>query len=251
MKKVTELDILKLEQIFEPKWRIQSVHKTKRQATCFAYFQKEMAIQILNDCLGATNWQRKYSSIQYDKDKYIVTCSIGIKINDEWLWREDAGDGGQNDDIEEKSIMTSSFKRACSAWGIGMFLNQLGFPTVQTNKSKDESKYPSDIYPVDSKYIKDNNKDGRIWDLTSHLNQSDKILSKKRSIEDNYRSRVNQLSNARFDLDDFVIKLAISDLNNCKNIEELRLIRSKYEPLEKLKIPRYIEVLKLKKDELN
>jgi hypothetical protein len=256
MKVVTEIDLLKLEEVFFPEWRIQSVYKDDAKATCVAYFKKEKAMQLLNNSLGSINWQRKHESIPYKGSECIITCKIGIKINEEWIWREDAGDAGQpNSDSEEKNLMTNSFKRACSSWGIGAYLYEIGFPPVQMNMSKSEgdrsNKKP---FPVDPSLVNSRNKDGRIFNLTEYLNSDENVVKKINKFKKNYELRYQDLESKigdTFDWFKYVKECAINELVLCNNIDSLRELRIKYTELEKQKVPEYTQLLKLKISQLN
>jgi len=245
LKEVTELDLFKLTEVFPPKWRIQSFDKYENKARCVAYFKKETAEDILNNNIGRGNWQRKHSSFIYEKDKSIVSCSIGIKIKGEWIWREDAGDSGQREELEEKSLMTNSFKRAASAWGIGDFLYKLGFPTIDTNKVLPEqvTKTNPKPHPVDEKGEKIPD-----WNFSDYLNETSSIKKKLEKLKNEYQEALFKLGDK--DWKNILIDMAIKDVLNSSNLDELRIVREKFICLEKPKVAEYIKVLKERKEHL-
>lgn len=70
---------------------------------------------LLDECVGAFNWQKKYYQV-----KNTMVCSIGI-FNEkrmEWLWKDDGGDDDTTME-QVKSELSDSFKRAGFSWGIG------------------------------------------------------------------------------------------------------------------------------------
>ena len=62
--------------------------------------------------IGPENWQRKHYECKGN-----LFCSVGIKIDGEWVWKDDAGAESQAE--KEKGEASDSFKRACVNWGIG------------------------------------------------------------------------------------------------------------------------------------
>lgn len=73
-------------------------------------------MRILDETIGAENWQRKHETIDG-----VMFCSVGIKVprddGFEWVWKQDCGTAGNFE--AEKSKASDAFKRACFNWGIG------------------------------------------------------------------------------------------------------------------------------------
>lgn len=74
---------------------------------------------LLDEAVGADNWQSDYKQIKDD-----IYAGIGIRVcldaNKgvwEWVWKWDTGTAGNFE--PEKSIASDSFKRAGFKWGIG------------------------------------------------------------------------------------------------------------------------------------
>ena len=67
---------------------------------------------ILDETVGAMNWQRQHS-----RDN--ANCQVGIYDTDknQWVWKEDTGTESNTE--AEKGLASDSFKRACVNWGIG------------------------------------------------------------------------------------------------------------------------------------
>lgn len=137
------------------KWRVQSFSKNKPSASCVAYIDARDVMNLLDEVVGANNWQDKYEFIG---DKLIAGIGIYNSEIGQWIWKFDTGTTGNIE--EEKSLFSDAFKRAAVKWGIGRFLYDLDIQYVKTNEIKTSSNWP---YPVT-----DNGQ--RIWDLTKHLN---------------------------------------------------------------------------------
>lgn len=99
-------------------WRVQNLTKKKDKALALAYIDARDVYDILDEIVGPENWQNRYT--QYNDRTY---CSIGIKIDDEWVWKENAA--GDTSIEGEKGAASDSFKRAAVCWGIGRYLYAL------------------------------------------------------------------------------------------------------------------------------
>lgn len=69
-------------------------------------------MNILDETVGVENWQRRHEVINNN-----LFCNVGIKINSDWIWKQDVGTESYSD--KEKGEASDSFKRACVNWGIG------------------------------------------------------------------------------------------------------------------------------------
>ena len=140
-------------------WRVQSFSKNKPVCSCVAYIDARDVMAILDEVVGAENWQDDYKVIHNQ-----MFAGIGIKVNNEWVWKWDTGTESQTE--KEKGIVSDSFKRAAVKWGVGRFLYDLEIKYVKTNGIKGDSdsathkRYPS---PID-----DNGK--AIFDISKHIN---------------------------------------------------------------------------------
>ena len=106
-----------LKQPFDPKvihWRVGATTKDKSKGIGLAYIDARDAMKRLDDVCG-DSWQVEYP--------FEGCCRIGIKIDNEWLWRSN---GAGATDIEgEKGQYSDAFKRAAVLWGIGRYLYYL------------------------------------------------------------------------------------------------------------------------------
>lgn len=131
-KKVLDLEGLKKEIPF--KFKPQSVGYGK--AMMVAYIDARDVQDILDDVLGPENWQDDYSTVKNN-----LYCRIGVKVDDEWIWK---GDCGVESNAEaEKGESSDAFKRAAVKWGVGRFLYRQKIITLKTAKDSKGKERPA------------------------------------------------------------------------------------------------------------
>jgi len=90
-------------------------------------------MNILDETVGAENWQRKHELINGN-----LFCNVGINVNFKtgnppiWVWKQDVGTESYTE--KEKGQASDSFKRACFNWGIGRELYTAPFIWVPSDK---------------------------------------------------------------------------------------------------------------------
>lgn len=80
--------------------------------TLLLYKNARCDMNILDETVGAENWQRKHYECKGN-----LFCSVGIKCGGEWVWKDDCGTESYTE--KEKGEASDSFKRAGFNWGIG------------------------------------------------------------------------------------------------------------------------------------
>jgi len=141
------------------KWRVQSTNQYG--CTCVAYIDARDVQDLLDDVVGACNWQ-----VKYEEHKGNLFASIGIKKttidelgiksdSNEWVWKSDCGTESQVE--KQKGEASDAFKRAAVMWGVGRFLYSLKIIKIKS-VIEDKGKY----FPAE------NGK--RIWDINKHCN---------------------------------------------------------------------------------
>lgn len=142
------------QKIQDIQWKVLSYSKAKAIGSFVAYIDARQVMDILDKACGKANWQDKYEVING-----VLFCHIGIKIDNEWIWKSDCGT--ESDVEKEKGEASDAFKRTAVKWGVGRFLYELPIQWIKTNEPKKDNNYP---YPVDengdkikdiSKYIND------------------------------------------------------------------------------------------------
>lgn len=93
---------------------VRVARATAKGAQFLLYKDARCDMNILDETVGAENWQRKH-----DEHNGNLFCSVGIYDAefDRWVWKEDAG--SESNTEAEKGHASDSFKRACVNWGIG------------------------------------------------------------------------------------------------------------------------------------
>ena len=106
-------------------WRVGSTNKKKwregqdRKGIALAYLDARDVQDRLDEVCGLYGWQCRNPWSDSSK----LSCEIGIKAGDEWLWR---GDGAGDTAVEaDKGAFSDAFKRAGVRWGIGRYLYDL------------------------------------------------------------------------------------------------------------------------------
>lgn len=114
--------------------RIQSIGQNKTGAvgtTILLYKDARVDMNILDETVGAMNWQRGHSII--DGNLY-CTISIWDEEKEQWIAKSDVGTESNTE--KEKGQASDSFKRAGFNWGIGRELYSAPFVYIQLDKSE-------------------------------------------------------------------------------------------------------------------
>lgn len=106
---------------------------------------------ILDETVGAMNWQRKHT-----RDNANCIVEIWDDKKQQWISKEDTGTESNTE--KEKGLASDSFKRACFNWGIGrelytapfIWVNSENCKIVQDPNRKD--KYGNPIYVCNDKF---------------------------------------------------------------------------------------------------
>lgn len=152
------------------KQRVGSTDYNKTKGLVLNYIDARDVMDRLDEVIGAENWQTRYKDVKGN-----LFCGIGIKINDEWVYKYDAG--AETLTEKEKGEASDSFKRAGVQWGIGRFLYDIAPAWLQLEtytNSKGETKVKGfvqssiDAYRIkleeylNNKYIQDKPKTPKI-----------------------------------------------------------------------------------------
>lgn len=105
-------------------WRVGSTTQNKEKGMALAFIDARDVMERLDAVCGPGGWQCRYPHANGK-----TVCAIGIKADDEWIWKED---GAGDTDVEaEKGALSDAFKRAAVRWGIGRYLYDLPSPWVE------------------------------------------------------------------------------------------------------------------------
>lgn len=120
------------------------------------YKNARVDMDILDETVGALNWQRKHS-------RENANCIVSIYDEDKKIWVEKEDTGTESFTEKEKGLASDSFKRACFNWGIGRELYTAPFiwifETKYIGKNKDgklglKDKFYIDSISIENKIIK-------------------------------------------------------------------------------------------------
>lgn len=94
-------------------------------ALALAYLEADVIMNRLDNVLGC-DWRDEYTIIHSDKGRN-VTCKLWIKVEGEWICREDVGGEKKMQDEGDvlKTGFTDALKRAAVKWGIGRYLHDI------------------------------------------------------------------------------------------------------------------------------
>lgn len=107
--------------------------QTLKEDGCSVLLYKDARVDqiILDETVGAMNWERKHS-----RDNANCTVSIWDADKAQWVSKEDTGTESQTE--AEKGLASDSFKRACFNWGIGRELYTAPFIWINCKNEADK-----------------------------------------------------------------------------------------------------------------
>ena len=101
--------------------------------TLLLYKDARCDMNILDETVGAFNWQRTHS-----RDNANCTVSIWDEEKKQWISKEDTGTESNTE--AEKGLASDSFKRACFNWGIGRELYTAPFIWIEAGNFNKKEK---------------------------------------------------------------------------------------------------------------
>jgi hypothetical protein len=105
----------------EVKWRAGATSNNKAMA--LAYIDARAVMDRLDDVVGMYNWRCTHQRLSNDQ----VACKLAVRINGEWIEKEDVGSESQqpSEGDKTKAAFSDSLKRAAVLFGIGRYLYRL------------------------------------------------------------------------------------------------------------------------------
>lgn len=130
----------------EIQWRITATTQDKTKGLAVPYIDTRAIQNRLDDTVGIDGWKVSYTPI---KDGFI--CSLSLKINNEWITKED---GANTTDYEKiKGGISGAFKRtASSGFGIGRYLYDIPATWIKIKK-QGNTYVPDEKITVPNKYL--------------------------------------------------------------------------------------------------
>lgn len=131
-----DLKFRKLE-AHEIECRIATVKRSG--VTLLLYKDARCDMNILDETVGASNWQRHHT-----RENANCTVSIWDAEKTQWIEKEDTGTESFTE--KEKGLASDSFKRSCFNWGIGRELYTAPFLWIGAENCKIEETNRKDNY---------------------------------------------------------------------------------------------------------
>lgn len=97
---------------------------------------------ILDETFTPFGWQNKYEDVKGN-----LYCSIGVKQNNEWIWKSNCGTESNTE--KEKGEASDAFKRAGFNWGIGRELYTAPKTKIKGHTVQRNGKYAPEYYSFD------------------------------------------------------------------------------------------------------
>lgn len=107
---------------------------TEKGISLLLYKDARCDMNILDETVGAMNWQRSHS-----RDNANCSVSIWDAEKGQWISKEDTGTESRTE--AEKGLASDSFKRACFNWGIGRELYTAPFIWVPAQGKDGKENY--------------------------------------------------------------------------------------------------------------
>ena len=193
----------KLKKTIPFKWRVQSETKSKPvKLKMIAYVDARDVAEHLDNIIGAENWCDKYYEVKGN-----LYCSLGIRVDGEWIFKSDVGTPSKTE--KDKGESSDAFKRAAVKWGINRDAYRVGMIEL-IGKEYNGKYYPSDNQ---GKFLKGQ----ALYDYCNSLAKIDELENYDIDIEDEY----TELSNLYFEKSDL--------LKEDDNIEIGRILKERAE----------------------
>lgn len=119
--------------------RVAQVSKEGKGLSLLLYKDARCDMAILDETVGAMNWQRKHG-------RENANCVVSIWDDAKKAWIEKEDTGTESNTEAEKGLASDSFKRACVNWGIGRELYTAPFIWITPDKCTIEKDEKSGKY---------------------------------------------------------------------------------------------------------
>lgn len=106
---------------------------SRRGVSLLLYKDARADMTILDETVGAENWQRRHT-------RENANCIVSIWDDKKAQWIEKEDTGTESNTEKEKGLASDSFKRACTNWGIGRELYTSPFIWVNADKIEWQEK---------------------------------------------------------------------------------------------------------------
>lgn len=172
---MSTIDFKLLQKPLPLKWRVRTAFPSKANPThviLVGYVDSRQVQDLLDQVCGPENW-----CDEYYESKGKQFCKIGIKCDDNWIYKSDSGEPTSISSTKGES--SDAFKRAAVKWGINRTAYKVGEVKLPCKMFQDKP------YPIDEsgKFIKGPalfelcNSLGKIEDLEIEFDKSFQIMT--------------------------------------------------------------------------
>lgn len=165
----------------------------QRGVSLLLYKDARADMTILDETVGAENWQRRHS-------RENANCIVSIWDDKKAQWIEKEDTGTESNTEKEKGLASDSFKRACTNWGIGRELYTSPFIWVNADKIEWQTKNGKQI-PKTRFMVADIGYDeaGRIDRLVIKTDKGETVFTLGRQAEGKPKPPAVQIKATTFD----------------------------------------------------
>lgn len=118
-------------------WRVGDMNAERTRGTAVPYISARVVQQRLDDACGPQNWKVEYRP---NANGTALVCALSLRINGEWVCKEDGAEVGAEDGEGRgkavKGSFSSALKRAAVVWGVGRYLYGFQAPWVDLDPAK-------------------------------------------------------------------------------------------------------------------
>jgi hypothetical protein len=219
---------------------------TEKGVQILLYKTVRVDYAILDETVGAMNWQNKYKDVDGK-----VYCAIGIYDDQkhDWIWKENCG--SESNMEAEKGEASDAMKRAGFAWGIGTELYSSPFIWVKPDACKLEYDERSKRYFCDDRFVvtgieydeNDNICFLAIDNTTKHCAayiSDQKYIPKEERAEKPTKSDFAEINDVRMD----ILSMANGDVGALGKVVE-KITDGKFKSLDGMNLTQLIAVKKI------
>lgn len=123
-------------------WRVGTTNEDKTQGKALPYIDARVVQTRLDEAVGPGNWKNRFVEVFAGTRLMAVRCALAIRINGEWVEKEDAAylPATHKDDhsleMAVKGVYSDAEKRAAVQWGIARHLYDFQAPWVDLVEGK-------------------------------------------------------------------------------------------------------------------
>ena len=144
---------------------------TEKGVSLLLYKDARCDMNILDETVGAFNWQRSHT-----RENANCVVSIWDDSKSVWVSKEDTGTESNTEKEKEKGLASDSFKRACFNWGIGRELYTAPFIWIGAENCKITKRNDGKLVCYDKFFVQEIKiKDKKIVSL-SIANNAGKVV---------------------------------------------------------------------------